>query len=120
MTIIMLCGGRKCPRLSPLTIKKVKDAHDAGHKFVVGDCYGADVMFQFILKTIGADAVVSYIGDMPRNNPQGFPTVKVHGFAQTDKDDAMRAIANDIIYEPVGAGSGTMASVRYFRDRTLQ
>ena len=108
--IIMLAGGRACVSLSPETIERVKQAHIDGAEFLVGDCYGADLLFQKLLLWLNAKATVYHIGNGPRNNA-GFPTRHVSGNRYTDKDNVMRAISDSIIYEPQGAGPGTMASV---------
>ena len=115
--VIMLAGGRKCKALSPETIERVREAVKAGHSFVVGDCYGADTLFQHLLYSLGAKFWVYHIGRCARNNPHDVESIRVPGNRYTDKDVGMRIVSSHIIHEPVGAGRGTLASVKWFASR---
>ncbi len=112
MTRVFVSGSRSVRLLPQAACDSLDRIMAQGFEILVGDCYGVDYLIQLYCKDY--DRVkVFHIGKAPRNclNDQ-WELVKVKGRKQTDKDDAMAAIADYGLAIWDGKSKGTARNIQ--------
>ena len=116
---IFLGGSQTVNALTVEVKNKLVDYMNLGHKFVIGDCKGADLEIQKFLAENGYKAVVVYYsGDRVRINLGGWGEKKI-GANKFDKgyelykkkDEQMAIVADEGFMVLKGATGGTMANI---------
>lgn len=116
---IFLGGSQTANGLTVEVKNKLVDFMNLGHKFVIGDCKGADLAMQKFLAENGyKNVVVYYSGDRARVNIGGWEEKKI-GANKFDKgyelykrkDEQMAADADEGFMILKGATRGTIANI---------
>lgn len=116
---IFLGGSQTLNALTVEVKNKLVDFMNLGHKFVIGDCKGADLTMQKFLAENGyKNVVVYYSGDRIRINVGGWEEKKI-GVNKFDKgyefykrkDEQMAADADEGFMILKGTTRGTMANI---------
>ncbi len=108
---VFVSGSRSLTTLTPDATSALDRLMGEGANILIGDAHGADRLAQQYLAQANYDRVqVFHIGDAPRNN-EGFPTVKVEGSRQTDKDAYMAQQATEGLALWDGKSPGTQQNI---------
>src|SRR5215831_725170 len=108
---IFVSGSRSIRSLSEPAREQLDRYINSGSQFVVGDAPGLDTAVQQYFAQLNYPNVTVYhIGDVPRNN-FGFPTYRVDGHRQSDKDAAMAKAANRGLAVWDGKSPGTKQNI---------
>ena len=108
---VFVSGSRSLTTLTPAATSALDRLMSEGANILIGDAHGADRLAQQYLAQANYDRVqVFHIGNEPRNN-EGFPTVKVEGSRQTDKDAYMAQQATEGLALWDGKSPGTQQNI---------
>jgi hypothetical protein len=112
MEKVFVSGSRTIKELPEAARVSLDRIMRLGFLVLVGDCYGVDTLVQEYLKAQGYERVhVYHIGAKPRHC-LGFPSVRVEGARQGDKDQAMAVQADYGLAIWDGGSPGTRANIR--------
>jgi adenine-specific DNA-methyltransferase len=108
---IFISGSRSIKSL-PSSAREQLDHHMAnGSQFLVGDAPGTDLLVQqYLAHAAYSNVTVFHIGQSPRNN-LGFPSQRVQGTKQTDKDIFMAKAADRGLAIWDGKSPGTKQNI---------
>lgn len=108
---VFVSGSRSLTTLTPEATKALDRLMAEGAHILVGDAAGGDHLAQQHLAQANYDHVqVFHIGNEPRHN-EGFPTIKVEGSRQADKDAYMAQQASEGLALWDGKSPGTQKNL---------
>ena len=117
MKTIMLLGSRSRTDIGRCSTDSIGE-ESLSTQFIVGDCYGADALWQQALSHCGRKHHVYHIGYQPRTITNYGSPVRAPGYKQTDKDNAMfEAVLDDVDSEVWVAWDGKSAGTKRIIDK---